>query len=49
MACIYDFYPIPGDDTKAIFLSIALVTWSYMLIQLYYAFFALERAKGCAR
>lgn len=49
VACIYDFYPIPGDDTKAIFLSIALVTWSYMLIQLYYAFFALERAKGCAR
>lgn len=49
VACIYDFYPIPGDDTKAIFLSIALVTWSYMMIQLYYAFFALERAKACAR
>lgn len=45
VACIYDFYPIPGDDSKAIFLSIALVTWSYMMIQLYYAFFALERAK----
>jgi hypothetical protein len=49
VACIYDFYPIPGDDTKAIFLSIALVTWSYMMIQLYYAFFALERAKAYAR
>lgn len=45
VACIYDFYPIPGDDSKAIFMSIALVTWSYMMIQLYYAFFALARAK----
>lgn len=48
VACIYDFYPIPGDDTKVIFLSIALTSWSFMMIQLYYAFFALQRAKGQA-
>ncbi|CRI57773.1 hypothetical protein [Pseudomonas sp. CCOS 191] len=45
VACIYDFYPIPGDDTKAIFMSIALASWSFMMIQLYYAYFALVRAK----
>ncbi|WCD77897.1 hypothetical protein [Pseudomonas sp. TUM22785] len=44
VACIYDFYPIPGDDSKAVFMSIALTSWSYMMVQLYYAFFALERA-----
>lgn len=45
VACIYDFYPIPGDDTKSIFLSIALASWSFLMMQLYYAFFALNRAR----
>ncbi|MDH1100418.1 hypothetical protein [Pseudomonas mosselii] len=45
VACIYDFFPIPGDDTKAVFMSIALASWSFMMIQLYYAFFALKRAR----
>ncbi len=45
VACIYDFFPIPGDETKVVFLTIALVSWSYMMVQLYYSYFAFERAK----
>lgn len=48
VACIYDFYRIPGDDTLAIFLTIALTSWSYMMVQVYYSYGALERAKGNA-
>ncbi|QTD30688.1 hypothetical protein [Pseudomonas fluorescens] len=44
VAWIYDFFPIPGDDTKVVFLTIALASWSYMMAQMYYAYFALERA-----
>ncbi|MDH4870628.1 hypothetical protein [Pseudomonas sp. BN515] len=46
VACIYDFFPIPGDETKMVFLTIALVSWSYMMVQLYYSYFAFERAKA---
>lgn len=47
VAAIYDFYKIPGEDTNVIFnfFTIALFTWSYMTVQLYYAYCALERAK----
>lgn len=45
VACIYDFFPIPGDDTKAIFMSLALGTWAYMMMQMYYSYLAFERAK----
>lgn len=45
VAVIYDFFPIPGDETKVVFLTLALATWSYMMAQMYYAYFALERAK----
>lgn len=44
VAVIYDFFPIPGDETKVVFLTLALATWSYMMAQMYYAYFALERA-----
>ena len=45
VASIYDFFPIPGDESKGLFLCIALTTWSYLMIQLYYAYLAFERAK----
>jgi hypothetical protein len=46
VAITYDFFPIPGDDTHMIFMTWAFITWSYMAIQMYYAYCALERAKG---
>lgn len=45
VASIYDFYKIPGDEEQVIFFTIALTTWSYMVVQLYYAYGALERAE----
>ncbi|MBN3795501.1 hypothetical protein [Burkholderia sp. Ac-20392] len=46
IACIYDFYPIPGDAHNVVvnFYVFALVTWSYVTVVLYYAYCALERA-----
>lgn len=48
IACIYDFYKIPGDETNIVlnFYVLALCTWAFMLVQLYYAYCALERSKG---
>lgn len=46
MATIYDFYPIPGDDQKMIFFTLALTAWSYLMVQVYYAYCALERAQS---
>lgn len=46
VAITYDFFPIPGDDTQMIFMTWAFITWCYTGIQLYYAYVALERAKG---
>lgn len=47
IAAIYDFYKIPGDETNVLlnFYVLALSTWAYVLVQLYYAYGALERAK----
>jgi len=46
IACIYDFYPIPGDAHNVVlnFYVLALVAWSYLTVALYYAYCALERA-----
>lgn len=50
IALRYDFFPIPGDDTKMIFMSCAFVTWSYSMAQLFYAYGALQRSrKVCAQ
>ena len=46
VALVYDFFPIPGDDTKMVFMTFALTTWSYTMVQLYYAYGALARAMG---
>ncbi|KER74627.1 hypothetical protein [Burkholderia aenigmatica] len=45
IACIYDFYRIPGDETNVVFnfYVLALLTWSYFVVVLYYAYCALER------
>ena len=50
IACIYDFYKIPGDETNVVinFYTLALWTWAYMTVQIYYSYCALERAKGRA-
>ncbi|MFQ6346240.1 hypothetical protein ACQRBV_21535 [Pseudomonas sp. R11F] len=47
IACIYDFYKIPGDATNVLlnFYVLALTTWAYLLVHLYYAYCALERSK----
>lgn len=46
IASIYDFYKIPGDDEQMVFFTLALTTWSYMLVELYYAYGALERVEA---
>lgn len=50
IACIYDFYKIPGEETNVFlnFFTIALFTWSYLTVQVYYAYCTLERAEGAA-
>jgi hypothetical protein len=40
-----EFWRIPGDDDQSIFLSLALTSWAYMGVQLYYAYQGLERAQ----
>jgi hypothetical protein len=46
IACMYDFYKIPGDDEQhTLFFVIALTVWSYLCVELYYSYCALERAE----
>ncbi|UXZ43861.1 hypothetical protein K7K07_17515 [Pseudomonas soli] len=44
IALRYDFFPIAGDDTKMVFMTLAFLTWSYSIVQSFYAYGALERA-----
>lgn len=46
VACIYDFFPIPGDESKVVFLTMALASWAYMMMQMYYSYLAFDRAKA---
>jgi len=45
IALRYDFFPIPGDDTKMLFMTLAFLTWSYSIVQSFYAYGALQRSK----
>lgn len=45
IALRYDFFPIPGDDTKMVFMTFAFLTWSYSIVQSFYAYGALQRSK----
>lgn len=45
VAVVYDFFPIPGDTDKMEFMIYALTTWGCQIIQQYYAYGALARAK----
>ncbi|MFK0090334.1 hypothetical protein ACIQUS_23955 [Pseudomonas sp. NPDC090755] len=45
VALRYDFFPIPGDDTKMIFMTFAFLAWSYSIVQLFYAYGALQRSR----
>jgi hypothetical protein len=51
IAYMYDFYKIPGDETNIIlnFYTIALFTWAYLTVQLYYSYCALELAINAAK
>ena len=51
IAGIYDFYKIPGEETNVFlnFFFMALLTWAYLMVSLYYAYCALESAKSDAR
>lgn len=44
IAVVYDFFPIPGDDDKMVFMIYALTVWGCQIVQQYYAYGALERA-----
>ncbi|MHA7685526.1 hypothetical protein [Cupriavidus sp. PET2-C1] len=47
IACIYDFYKIPGEETNVVFnfYTLALCTWAYLMPAIYYAYCALERVR----
>ncbi|WP_454740012.1 hypothetical protein [Cupriavidus necator] len=45
IASIYDFYKIPGDDEHIVFYILAAFTWSFVCVELYHAYGALERAE----
>lgn len=51
IAVIYDFYKIPGEETNVVFnfFALALFTWSYLTVQAYYAYCALERSLQVTR
>ncbi len=42
----YDFFPIPGDDSKMVFMTFAFLTWSYSIVQSFYAYGALQRSRS---
>ncbi|MBP0620892.1 hypothetical protein [Cupriavidus consociatus] len=48
IACINDFYKIPGEETNVVFnfFTLALCTWAYFSAAIYYAYSALERSKN---
>ena len=41
IACIYDFYKIPGDSEQMIFYSMAGLSWSFLMIAIYHGYNAL--------
>ena len=47
IACIYDFYKIPGEETNVVFnfYTLALCAWAYLWLAIYCAYSALERAR----
>lgn len=48
IAAIYDFYKIPGEETNVAlnFYTLALGTWVYLMLALYYGYCALERVQS---
>jgi hypothetical protein len=46
IAGVYDFYPLPGDEERLYFHAVAGAVWSFLCVELYYAYCALERAVG---
>lgn len=48
IAVIYDFYKIPGEETNVVFnfFVLALLSWAYFGVAVYYAYCALEREQG---
>lgn len=50
IATIYDFWPIPGDDSlRTIFFTFAMFAWAYQTAGLYPTYCALERTQGGLR
>ncbi|OXI33543.1 hypothetical protein [Burkholderia aenigmatica] len=48
IACIYDFYKIPGEEHNVVFnfYFMALLTWAYFIAASHYAYCALERKRS---
>jgi len=51
IACMYDFYEIPGDEHNVVFnfYFMALLTWAYFIAATSSAYCALERERGGSR
>lgn len=45
IAVIYDFYTLPGDSEHMVFYILAVLAWSFLCVETYYAYCALERAE----
>lgn len=50
IASMYDFYKIPGDETNIFlnFYTIALYVWTFLTVQTWYSYRALQRAMDAA-
>jgi hypothetical protein len=46
VAWTYDLFQFQNDDGRVMFYTFALTTWSYLVVQLYYAYGALERVEA---
>jgi hypothetical protein len=44
VAGTYDFYPLPGDEGRLLFHTLAAPVWAFLCAELYHAYCALERA-----
>ncbi|WP_075795770.1 hypothetical protein [Massilia putida] len=44
IAGMYDFYTLPGDEERVLFYILAAPVWSFLCMEMYYAYCALERA-----
>jgi len=48
VAVAYDFFTLPGDEENLYFYILAAPVWSFLCVEMYYAYCALERWNACS-